>query len=95
MLQPPGAPAAVGRDAIRRFLAADIAATRGAGLTMKIPEAGAVEVSVDHANEAGTYTVTDASGATVDAGKYIGVFQKRNGKWLYIRDTWNSDKPAS
>ena len=95
VLQPPGAPAASGRVAIREFLAADSAATRGAGLTMNIPEAGAVDVSGDLAYEAGSYTVTDASGATVDAGKYIGVFQKRDGKWLYIRDTWNSDMPAA
>jgi uncharacterized protein (TIGR02246 family) len=95
VLQPPGAPAASGRAAIREFLAADSAATRGAGLTMNIPEAGAVDVSGDLAYEAGNYTVTDASGATVDAGKYIGVFQKRDGKWLYIRDTWNSDMPPA
>jgi uncharacterized protein (TIGR02246 family) len=95
VLYPPGAPAAVGRVAIRKFLAADTAATRGAGLTMNIPEAGAVDVSGDLAYEAGSYTVTDASGATVDAGKYIGVFQKRDGKWLYIRDTWNSDMPPA
>jgi uncharacterized protein (TIGR02246 family) len=91
VLQPPGAPAASGRAAIREFFAGDTAATRGAGLTMNIPAAGAVDVSGDLAYEAGTYTVTDASGAIVDAGKYIGVFQKRDGKWLYIRDTWNSD----
>lgn len=92
VLQPPGAPAATGRAAIREFLGADSAATRAAGLTMNIPEAGSVDVSGDLAYEAGTFTVTDASGATVDVGKYIGVFQKRDGKWLYIRDTWNSDK---
>jgi hypothetical protein len=80
-----------GRAAIREFLAGDSAAVKAAGLTMNIPEAGAVDVSGNLAYEAGAYTVTDASGATVDAGKYIGVFEKRDGKWLYIRDTWNSD----
>jgi uncharacterized protein (TIGR02246 family) len=94
-LQPPGAPAATGHDAIRAFLAADSANTRNAGLTMNIPQAGAVDVSGDLAYEAGTFTVTDASGAVVDKGKYIGVFQKRDGKWLYIRDTWNSDNPPA
>ncbi len=37
----------------------------------------------------------DASGVTVDTGKYIGVFEKRDGKWGYIRDTWNSDNPPA
>ena len=88
---PPGAPAAHGTAAIREFLAGDIAATRGAALTMNIPEAGTVAVSGDLAYESGTYSVTDASGAIVDTGKYIGVFQKRGGEWRYIHDTWNSD----
>ena len=91
VVQPPGAPAITGHAAIREFLASDSAATKAAGLTMNIPEAGAVDVSGDLAYEAGTYSVTDASGATVDTGKYIGVFLKKDGKWLYIRDTWNSD----
>jgi ketosteroid isomerase-like protein len=60
---------------------------------MNIPAAGAVHVSGDLAYEAGTYSVTDASGAAVETGKYIGVFQKRDGRWRYIRDTWNMDAP--
>ena len=94
VLLPPGAPAAEGGAAILEFFEGDIAATKAAGLTMNIPEAGAVHVSGDLAYEAGAYSVTDPSGATVDTGKYLGVFQKREGKWLYIRDTWNSDGPA-
>lgn len=95
VLQPPGAPSAAGRAAIREFLAADSAGLRAAGLTMHIPAAGAVGVSGDLAYEAGSYSVTDASGITVDTGKYIGVFQKRGGEWRYLRDTWNSDLPPA
>ena len=95
VLQPPGAPSAKGSAAIRSFLEGDVAATKAAGLTMNIPEAGDVHVAGDLAYEAGTYSVTDSSGATVDTGKYIGVFEMRDGKWLYIRDTWNSDGPPA
>lgn len=95
VLQPPGAPSATGSEAIRAHLAADIAAMKSAGLTMNIPAAGDVHVSGNLAFEAGNYSVSDASGATVDTGKYLGVFQKRDGQWLYIRDTWNSDGPPA
>jgi len=91
VVQPPGAPAAVGRAAIREFVAGDIATSKAAGLTLNIPGGGTVGMSGDLAYEAGTFSVTDASGATVDAGKYLAVSQKKDGKWLTIRDTWNSD----
>ncbi len=91
VVQPPGVPSATGTAAIRELLAGDIAAVQSAGLTMHIPESGAVDVSGDLGYEAGTYSVTDASGATVDTGKYLGVLQKRDGQWRYVRDTWNSD----
>ena len=37
----------------------------------------------------------DANGATVDNGKYLSVYKRVDGKWLLIRDTWNSDTPAA
>jgi ketosteroid isomerase-like protein/quercetin dioxygenase-like cupin family protein len=94
LLFPPNVPAVAGGAAMHEYFAAEVPAFREAGLTMHIPEAGALHVAGDLAYEAGTYSVTDASGATVDTGKYLGVFQKRNGVWRYIRDTWNSDLPA-
>jgi ketosteroid isomerase-like protein len=94
LLFPPNVPAVAGGAAMHEYFAAETPAFGEAGLTMNIPEAGAVHVAGDLAYEAGTYSVTDASGATVDTGKYIGVFQKRNGIWRYIRDTWNSDLAA-
>lgn len=94
LLFPPNVATVAGGAAMREYFAAETPAFREAGLTMNIPEAGAVQVSGNLAYEAGTYRVTDASGATVDVGKYIGVFEKRNGIWRYIRDTWNSDRAA-
>ncbi|MGE0641981.1 MAG: SgcJ/EcaC family oxidoreductase [Thermoanaerobaculia bacterium] len=93
VLQAPGAPSAVGHDAIREFLAGDIAGAKAAGVTLHIATSTVVDVAGDLAYEAGTFTVTDASGATVDTGKFLGVLQKRDGAWKYVRDTWNSDAP--
>ena len=91
VLQPPGAPAAAGSAAIREFIAADTAATKAAGLKLVLGEGIAVGVSSDLAYDAGTYSVVDGSGKTVDKGKYLGVYLKKDGKWRYVRDTWNSD----
>ncbi|MGH8130808.1 MAG: YybH family protein [Steroidobacteraceae bacterium] len=95
VLQPPNAPPASGRVAIGEFLANDSAVTRAAGLKFNIPGDGPVGVSGDLAYEAGSFSVTDASGATVATGKYLGVFQKQDEKWLLIRDTWNTDTPPA
>jgi uncharacterized protein (TIGR02246 family) len=95
VLQPPGASSKAGAAAIREFLTADTANAKAAGMTLNIPESGAVDVSGDLAYEAGSFTVTDTSGAVVDSGKYLGVFEKRDGAWRYIRDTWNSDNPPA
>jgi ketosteroid isomerase-like protein len=93
ILLPPGAPAANGRAAIRTYLAADAAASAKAGVTFHLganPDGG---VSGDMGWVSGTYTVTDKSGKVVEAGKYLSVSKKEGGKWMYIRDTWNSDGP--
>jgi uncharacterized protein (TIGR02246 family) len=93
VLLPPNAPAVSGRAAIGEFLATDSAATKAAGLKFNIPGDGPVGISGDLAYESGSFSATDASGATVATGKYIGVFNKKDGKWLLVRDTWNTDAP--
>jgi ketosteroid isomerase-like protein len=50
-------------------------------------------VSGDLAWEWNTFSVTDKAGATVDTGKYVTVYGRRDGKWRIIRDIWNSDAP--
>jgi uncharacterized protein (TIGR02246 family) len=91
ILMPPGAPSAHGRAAIRAFLASDIATSAKAGITFHLGEKSDGGVAGAMGWVSGTYTVTDKSGKVVDAGKYLSVSKKEGGKWLYVRDTYNSD----
>jgi uncharacterized protein (TIGR02246 family) len=92
VLMPPHASVANGHAAIRAFLTADTAGAKAAGIKLALG-ASTAGVADDAGWESGAYTVTDASGATVDSGSYLSVSHKSNGKWLYYRDTWNSDRP--
>jgi uncharacterized protein (TIGR02246 family) len=92
VLMPPHAAVAKGRAAIRAFLTADTAGARAAGVKL-VPGAATAGVVSDMGWESGSYTIADASGATVDSGSYLSVSRKSNGRWLYIRDMYNSDRP--
>ena len=92
VLMPPHAAVATGHAAIRVFLAADTAGAKAAGVKL-VPGANVAGVAGDTGWESGSYTVADTSGATVDSGSYLSVSRKVNGKWLYVRDTYNSDRP--
>jgi uncharacterized protein (TIGR02246 family) len=92
VLMPPHAAVATGHAAIRAFLTADTAAAKAAGVKL-VPGAATAGVAGDTGWEAGSFTIIDASGATVDSGSYLSVSRKSNGKWLYVRDTYNSDRP--
>jgi len=92
VLMPPHAPVATGHAAIRAFLTTDTAGAKAAGVKL-VPGAATAGVAGETGWESGSYTITDASGATVDSGSYLSVSRKSNGKWLYVRDTYNSDRP--
>ena len=89
----PGAPAARGQAAIRELFKKDVAVSTAAGMTLTAGSTTDAGVSGDLGWEWGTFTVTDKSGTTVDRGKYVTVYARREGKWLIIRDIWNSDGP--
>lgn len=95
LLMPPGAPAVTGRAAIKTFLGEDAAKTKAAGLSLKNASVTGSGVDGDTGWISGTYTVVDASGATIDSGNYLSVHRRVNGAWPYIRDTWNSDRPPA
>jgi uncharacterized protein (TIGR02246 family) len=94
LLLPPGAPGVRGRAAILAFFTKDIADSKAAGVVFVIDPKTDVGVSGNTGWESGTYKVT-VKGAVVDTGKFLSVSRKKDGKWLYIRDTWNSDAPPA
>jgi|SRR5579871_3912585 len=95
VLLPEGAPAVKGRKAIREYFATAIAAAKTAGEsnpgTFSERTTGA---SGDLGWSSGKNTIRGPGGAITWRGKFLSVSRKVDGKWLYIRDTWNSDTPA-
>ncbi|MEJ7625218.1 MAG: SgcJ/EcaC family oxidoreductase [Ferruginibacter sp.] len=48
----------------------------------------------DYATEVGTITRMDSTGKVRSTGKYMAIWEKRNGKWICIRDISNEDAKA-
>jgi len=95
VLLPPGAPAVHGQAAIRAFFANMMpeATKDGFEFTLGSKPGGGARGDMGWAS--GTYTLKDKTGHVIDTGKYLSVSRKKDGKWLYIRDTWNSDGPPA
>ena len=91
---PSDAPAVSGREAIRKMFAESFASAKAGGLTESLGDYTSV-VSGNVGWSAGTSKETNATGATVWAGKFLATWRKTDGKWLAVRDTWNSDGPAA
>ena len=90
---PPNAPALIGKDAIRASLEAQMASdTSGVKTTIAFATID-LWAAGNTATETGTWTVSGEDGAVLDKGKYMALFEKRDGKYICIRDIWNSDTP--
>lgn len=94
LLMPPNAPGASGKAAILAYFTKDIANSKAGGVVFVVNPKTDVGVSGDMGWESGTYKVT-VKGTVVETGKFLSVSRKKDGKWLYIRDTWNSDAPPA
>ena len=92
IVMPPGASAVTGRAAIQAFFVTDIATSKKGGVTLKLGPFTGVGVAGDSGWISGTWSATDASGATLDAGKYLEVSHRSAAGWAIIRDIWNSDR---
>ena len=95
VLLPPGAPAAKGQAAIRAFFAKIIPPLAKDGLTFSLDAKAAGGAHGDFGWSSGSYLLKDKTGHVVETGKYLSVSRKKDGKWLYVRDTWNSDGPSA
>jgi len=82
----------VGKAAIRDRIAARIAKdTVGVVSSYKVVD---VFAEGKQAVEVGTWVNTDASGKEIDKGHYMSVFEKRDGKYVCIRDMSVSSMPV-
>ena len=94
LLMPPGHPGVKGRAAILEFFKGDIAASQEAKVVFVLNPETDVGISGDIGWETGTYAAT-IDGVVVETGKFMSVNRKKDGKWRYVRDTWNSDAPPA
>lgn len=91
VLSAPGAPSARGEAAIRDFYLKDAAQFAASKLAEVDNPGSDIGISGDTAWQWMTYTIKDKSGTTIETGKSLTVFERRNGKWMIVRDIWNSD----
>jgi uncharacterized protein (TIGR02246 family) len=95
VLSAPGEPVVRGHASISEYFVRKVAEFSGTGLTVVDAPMGEVVASGDLGWQWQTYRITDKSGAVLDAGKLVTLFQRKNGKWMIAGDTWNSDGPAA
>lgn len=85
-------PTRVGMDAIKAGIKKDMDMDT-TGSTISFATTG-VWAAGNYATETGTSTVTSKDGKVVRTGKYMTLFELRDGKYIAIRDMWNSDAPT-
>ena len=90
----PGNPRAVGHDAIRALMTKLSGELQAGGVTLELNDDDKGAASGDLGWHSGSYVVKDTTGSVVDSGNYLAVMQRQpDGRFLMIRDTWNSDRP--
>lgn len=87
-------PALIGKEAIVEFLKNDLMAANSNKISFKTDE---VFVSNDgnQVVEVGYFKVVDSTNTTVNKGNYMSLFEKRNGKYVCVRDMSASDVKLS
>jgi uncharacterized protein (TIGR02246 family) len=85
-------PMLVGNAAIKKDIEEGLAKRpKGAKLTYEVMD---VYGAGNYATEVGKTTRMDSTGKVTTTGKYMAIWEKRNGKWICIRDIGNEDAKA-
>ena len=95
VLYAPTSPPIQGSAAIKAYFSKDILDSAKAGVVFSLdpkPDGG---VSGDIGWASGTYAVKTKAGKVVDRGWYFSVSQRKAGKWVYLRDAFNSSAPPA
>ncbi len=87
-LLPPNSDTMSGRAAIEAYWAG----FHASGISVEITDTE-VHAHSDLGYTVGTFIATDASGVTLDEGKYVVIWRNIDGKWQMHRDIWNSSLP--
>lgn len=82
-----------GREAIADFLKNDLATNSGRKISFQTNEVF-VSNDANQVVELGYYKVVDSVGSPVNTGNYMSLFEKRDGKYVAVRDMSAADKPA-
>lgn len=81
----------VGKEEISTYIAKEMS-ERNDGTT-SVMKVLSIWASGNIAIETGTWTNKNSEGKIVSKGKYMSLFEKQSGKYVCIRDIWNSDIP--
>jgi ketosteroid isomerase-like protein len=84
-------PPLVGKDAIVEFLKSDLNANSNR-ISFKTNDVF-VSNDGDQVVEVGNFKVIDSASTIINTGNYMSLFQKRNGKYVCVRDMSASDMP--
>jgi ketosteroid isomerase-like protein len=95
VLYPPGSPPIQGSAAIKAYFSKDIFESVKAGVIFVLDPKPDGSVAGDLGWVSGTYAVKSKAGKIVDRGWYFSVSQRKAGKWVYLRDAFNSSAPPA
>lgn len=95
VLSVPGTAPMRGKETITAYYVKDAPTFAASGVTAADDAATDVGQSADLAWQWGTYRNTNKDGNVVETGKFLTVFERRGGKWMIVRDIWNSDTASA